>query len=425
MKTLIFITSRFPYEQGEAFIETEFPYLYSAFDRVIIITRNVRGEKRRPIPADVKVYRYDPASSFADYMLIPALFLKNLNKILPLVKEEISFRNESGQPISITQKLFLLKAIIKGIQFRDFIKEVIRKEKPEGKILLYSYWLNIGARAICLLENFTGARIARAHRIDLYEEETDQKYIPLIKKVSLTLDAVFFISEHGKDYFERKSGASASEKVIARLGINNPFPFNPEKSSPDVFRIVSCSSLIKVKRVHLIINALSKVKTDRKLFWNHFGDGDLKNELHDLAVEKLNDKGTIEFRFMGQVPNPELMEFYNSNDVNLFINTSSSEGIPVSIMEAQSFGIPVIATDTGGTKEIVRENTGTLLPCQFNPEDLTSLIEYYVALSNDRRTELKRTIYENWNRYFNASNNYEEFIRKVNRILAHKINDPI
>ena len=45
----------------------------------------------------------------------------------------------------------------------------------------------------------------------------------------------------------------------------------------------------------------------------------------------------------------------------MFINLSSSEGIPVSIMEAQSFGIPVIATNVGGSGEIVVSETGVLV----------------------------------------------------------------
>jgi len=45
----------------------------------------------------------------------------------------------------------------------------------------------------------------------------------------------------------------------------------------------------------------------------------------------------------------------------LFINTSSSEGIPVSMMEAQSFGIPILAMDVGGVREIVGPQTGRLL----------------------------------------------------------------
>ena len=121
---------------------------------------------------------------------------------------------------------------------------------------------------------------------------------------------------------------------------------------------------------------------------------------------------------MGQVSNTELMEYYNSNHVDLFLNTSSSEGIPVSIMEAQSFGIPVIATDTGGVKELVKEGTGSLLPIDFDPEDLSKLIEYYTTLTEEEVVKTRMNSYNNWKSNFNAASNYSEFIQRVNSIFA-------
>lgn len=45
---------------------------------------------------------------------------------------------------------------------------------------------------------------------------------------------------------------------------------------------------------------------------------------------------------------------------------SLSEGIPVSIMEAISFGIPIIATNVGGNAEIVNDETGVLIPVNID-----------------------------------------------------------
>ena len=61
-----------------------------------------------------------------------------------------------------------------------------------------------------------------------------------------------------------------------------------------------------------------------------------------------------------------------------------SEGIPVSIMEAQSFGTPVIATDTGGVKELVAPGTGFLLPVDFKPEDLAERIGLFLNMARGR-----------------------------------------
>lgn len=52
---------------------------------------------------------------------------------------------------------------------------------------------------------------------------------------------------------------------------------------------------------------------------------------------------------------------YSEHPVDVFINLSTNEGVPVSIMEAISFDIPIVATDVGGTSEIVTDETGILV----------------------------------------------------------------
>ena len=418
MSNLIFITSCFPFEPGEPFIETEFQFLHSTFKRVIIITRNVTATKMRTIPDDVKVHRYNPTSTFCDYLTLPLLIAGYFAKIIKIYKDEISFRREISRPISFKGKLILLKKIIKGLQLKVFIESIIKKEKIAGKITLYSYWMNNGAHAICMLDNIDKIKISRAHRFDLYEEETETNYLPLLKYTYNNLNGIFFISAHGKEYFENRIRVINPKNQISRAGVLNPFKNDIQKTDPGFFRIVSCSSLIKVKRVDLIISALENLKTDRKVIWNHFGEGVLQGELHDLAKRKLGQLQNINFQFMGQIQNSELLKFYASNKIDLFINTSSSEGIPASIMEAQSFGIPVIATYVGGVKEVVTEGTGILLPVDFVPEDLTKMIQLYANLPEDEINKIRMKAFKNWDLNYNAAVNYPNFIAKVNSIFA-------
>ncbi|NCO54621.1 MAG: glycosyltransferase, partial [Bacteroidetes bacterium] len=64
--------------------------------------------------------------------------------------------------------------------------------------------------------------------------------------------------------------------------------------------------------------------------------------------------------------------------VDLFINVSESEGIPVSIMEALSAGIPVIATNVGGTNEIVNNDVGFLIDKEFEINTAVNIINNYL-----------------------------------------------
>ena len=71
--------------------------------------------------------------------------------------------------------------------------------------------------------------------------------------------------------------------------------------------------------------------------------------------------------------------------MDVFVSTSSTEGLPNAVMEAMAAGLPVVATDVGGTAEVVKENTtGFLVP----PRDvnlLSSRVESLLADESSRK----------------------------------------
>ena len=108
------------------------------------------------------------------------------------------------------------------------------------------------------------------------------------------------------------------------------------------------------------------------------------------------------------------MKYYQKYPVDWFINTSSSEGLPVSIMEACSFGIPVLATDVGGTSEIVRPGeTGFLLDAGFKPEDLAALLRRLFRQKKEERAALRAGCRRVWEENFCAASNFDRFAREI------------
>ena len=155
--------------------------------------------------------------------------------------------------------------------------------------------------------------------------------------------------------------------------------------------------------------------SDIKIRWIHFGDGDGLEEIKQYAKENLTN---INVDFKGNVKNADLMDYYKNESINLFVNTSSSEGLPVSIMEACSFGIPIIATDVGGTSEIVIENkTGMLLDVDFKPEVLSEKIKKMAMMSREEQMNYRKRCREFWQEHFFGENNFKKF---TNNIRADK-----
>lgn len=418
MKTLVLITSQFPFGTGESFIGSEFSMLTLNFDRIIIIAQNISGKKIRNIPDNVIVYRYNPSTSSLGFLWLPIPFLLNCGTIINLLNGEVVFRRSIGDQLSIKKILHLFRKIIKAVQLRDFIKRKLFKEDIKENIVFYSYWLKTGAHAIAILKYKKSIKIARAHASDIYEEKTQAGYLPLLKFTALNLNAIFFISNQGREYFADKIRMNSNSFIVSHLGVEKHEFKNPVINKSDRYKIVSCSNLVPLKRIELIIYSLAIVHYDKEIYWLHFGDGKLRNELESIAEKRLGLLNKITYSFMGHYPNNELLKYYALNKINLFINTSSTEGVPVSIMEAQSFGIPVIATDVGGVRELVAEGTGALLPVDFKPEDLAEMIQFYANLPEEEENKIRMKAFNNWKLNFNASVNHKDFIMRVNSILA-------
>jgi glycosyltransferase involved in cell wall biosynthesis len=86
----------------------------------------------------------------------------------------------------------------------------------------------------------------------------------------------------------------------------------------------------------------------------------------------------VSYEFLGHVDPRQVLPYYISRRIDLFVNVSSTEGVPFSVMEALSAGIPVFATAVGGTGEIVDDTVGRILPEDITPEALSAaFLEFY------------------------------------------------
>ncbi|MEH6403902.1 MAG: glycosyltransferase [Sneathiella sp.] len=118
--------------------------------------------------------------------------------------------------------------------------------------------------------------------------------------------------------------------------------------------IGTAGRMVFEKNQELLIRAFAKLPGNaHKLLIA--GEGELKPRLENL-VQELDIKQNV--TFLGHVS--DMPDFYNALDV--FVLPSRKEGLPLSLLEAQSCGVPVIATDVGGVKEAVCHQTGSIVP---------------------------------------------------------------
>ena len=145
-----------------------------------------------------------------------------------------------------------------------------------------------------------------------------------------------------------------------------------------------------------------------KISWTHFGGGPLLDELKASAKSAPQN---ISIDFTGQVAKEEVLRFYSENPVDLFVNVSESEGIPVSIMEAMSFGIPVLATNVGGVSEVVGEGSGILVDAETTPGIIAGKILSVVNMDENLRLSMRRNACHWQSLHFDADKNYNRLCR--------------
>lgn len=80
-------------------------------------------------------------------------------------------------------------------------------------------------------------------------------------------------------------------------------------------------------------------------------------------------------------------------------------------MEAQSAGIPVLATAVGGTTEIVNNENGFLVEKDVNLKEVVSIIQNYLSSTDEEKQRKRNLSYENWKQNYNAETNYNEFVK--------------
>ncbi|MFT5809009.1 MAG: glycosyltransferase involved in cell wall biosynthesis [Moritella dasanensis] len=150
--------------------------------------------------------------------------------------------------------------------------------------------------------------------------------------------------------------------------------FSPSLSHPRykyntrVFKIGCAARLVTEKSLDILIKAIADIPNVQLSI---AGDGPEKQYLTKLVQElDLSTKVT----FMGYTD--DMVGFYHQLD--LFVLTSSNEGLPLSILEAQSCNVPVLCSDVGGVHEGVCKHTGHLIK-------LNTVNEFHVAIQSQMK----------------------------------------
>lgn len=400
---LLLITHDFPFGNAETFLETEIKYATQAFKKVYIISASKNKAKTRNVPEGVIVYKVGREYKKAKCII------KSICRI---------FSNELFQEIKIKSKHYSIITIIKQCLIFYIIEErlrqfVLNNELYGDDYIAYSYWLAEGSYFISKNRSLWHKSISRVHSYEVWKET----YIPFICNTIVNLDKVFAISlDTKKMMINMLSSYGISKKyncTLSRLGVLVSKSEVHKKQSKNYISIVSCSNIYKLKRLDLIIDIISELSNFTFVEWVHFGGGIDECEIKKYAQRSLSSK-SVKWSITGWIDNEKVIEYYKKNQVDLFINMSDKEGIPVSIMEAISFGIPCLARDVGGIREIViNEESGYLVKQDVRVEECIHKICQYIKKDIKYKNNIYKKVKNIYEKYYDAEINYRTFYKII------------
>jgi glycosyltransferase involved in cell wall biosynthesis len=395
LRTLNLFTQRFPFLGGETFLETEIMFLASSFDKVHVFPLEKGDEYSIILPENVFVNEITQQSNKPLKKLIWnhfGIILKYFLGALISSKHRLKY---------ITQFSFNWSRLMGVLNQSNNITHFF---KSNNNSVFYSYWFNEWASALAISKQMglKGKFFTRAHGYDYDELQNGRGYFPFRESEVKQFDGIVHISAYGMHKMQNKF-PNAKNIFLSRLGVKKN-SMNSGGNIGNVYQLVSCSNFVSLKRLSLIIDTLSQLNVP--FFWRHFGDGSERLEIENYAHQKLQ-KGS--FEFMGYVTNNEIFNYYKNNPVDLFINMSELEGIPVSMMEAIAAGIPLVGCNVCGVPEIVAEQTGLLLPKEAEPETAAKSIETFLV-EKSRDLSFRSGVKSYWAENFMAELNYNNYI---------------
>ncbi|MFH1834790.1 MAG: glycosyltransferase [Methanobacteriota archaeon] len=364
---IAFIVYAFP-KLSETFILNQITGLIDRGHDVEIFAQINPREKK--IHSDVKKYGlmgkirvfHTPKDKLQ--RLLKALFLLTLNFHKDPVKilKSLNFLCYRREALSLKLFYTCVFFLNNGFPKKDF--DIIYCHfGPNGIVGTYLKDIGVSGRLVTV---FHGSDMSK-----YLAENGDRVYRNLLSKGDLFLP----VSNHWKKKLI-SLGCNEKKMRVHHMGISRKkFKFvGSERSHDKGVVFLTVGRLTEEKGYDISLKAFAKLKGESgKNLYLIVGEGSERDKLVKLTKQlRISDC----VKFLGELTQDEVSGVYLR--ANIFLLPSIREGIPVSLMEAQSSGLPVITTACGGIPELVTDGESGFLVPIGNVDALAEKMEYLI-----------------------------------------------
>lgn len=370
------ISVPFPPEEGIGnYVHNLSTKLIERGHKVTVITRGNIGSTQRESIDGINVIRAPFIPIYPLYIHFHGLFVKKIIKSLETQITILHVHSPLPPPIKTS------------IPMITTIHSPMLTDSRYTKIQsIYSLFSKISARYVSY-----PLELKIIHSSDMITT-VSKSIAQELKEYDINLDEITVINNGVNEtfFYPLKKESNEENKYIMYVG-----RIDYEKG---LFDLIKCGKYISNKRSDLSFIIAGTGKDFKKL----------KNK---IKKEKLQDM----FKFLGQVDKDKLLKLYQN--ATLFVFPSYHEGLPGVLLEAMSCGLPIIATDVRGNRDLIsHKENGLLIPIQDSKKMAETI---NILLENKKLREqlgknARKTIVEKytWN---NVYNNYLKCYEKLAR----------
>lgn len=393
---IAYITAHTPYGRGEIFILEEMLGLVEAGVDLLIVPRNPPKE----------VFHAKAKELLDRTLWLPLLNWKILASFLLALITRPRLWNLIWRIFRESRSFWIILKNLAVLPKATYIARTFKRLKVDH---IHAHWGSTTATMAWIISELTNIPFSvTLHRWDIAENN-------MLKTKAERALFFRFISEDGRIEALSLVGDKYQYKFkIIHVGVRIPQKqggINEQLSRP--FTIACPANLVLKKGHKYLIKACSLLVKQgiggfRCLI---IGDGPLENAIREqIEKEGLNDF----VKLLGRIPHNVLLEMYERGEVDVVVLPSiitedkEKEGIPVALMEAMAYGIPVISTATGGIPELLNGGAGLLVPSASSE----ALAEAILQLMSDQelREVLRNRAIERISQEFNLQTNVQRLI---------------
>ncbi|MDQ2918431.1 MAG: glycosyltransferase [Verrucomicrobiota bacterium] len=243
--------------------------------------------------------------------------------------------------------------------------------------LLHIYFGHIAVHLLPLIQQWKKPTVVSFHGADVIVELEKPAYRAATMRILEETRLILVRSDSLKQALVRLG--AAKEKIrLQRTGVPlNDFEFRPRQWPDDgAWRFLQACRLIEKKGLPTSLRAFAAfVRQYPQAHFTIAGDGPLLDELRQLANEL---QVAERVNFPGFVSQPQLRDLYYRSHIFLHASETgvdgNQEGVPNSMLEAMSTGLPVFATNHGGIPEAIEDGVSGFLVNEGDVDGLTNAI---------------------------------------------------